>query len=345
MMSGTTRLRSGWLATVGVLSTLTAASDIAAQASLHLERDERARTLTMHAGPVSLPADLGYDASFVPLAVSGTWGIDGWLRAFEVDLVDGEGEVIEAQLLHHAGLIDPRERDLFNPVARRIAAFGMEAEGIRLPGQLGYRVEPDDSVVLAGAFFNPAATPFEQVYLRVRIVYADARHDARHRSVLPFYLDAAPTGVVRFDAPPGVSEHSEVWRPAIGGRVLGLGGHLHDGGVSVRLEEAGTGEVLWTGLAEYDANGELRGVSRKIFHRGFRMDPERAYRVTATYDNDTGAPIHGAMGHVAGLFLPDDVEAMPPADRTLPAYQADLYTKIGNTGAHSHTAHSGHAGH
>jgi hypothetical protein len=321
------------------------AIDVGAQASLRLDVNERDRTLTMLAGPVSLPANLGYDAAFVPLAVAGAWGLDGWLRAFEVEVVDGNGRVVHERLLHHAGLIDPVERDLFNPVARRIVAFGMEMEGIRLPGQLGYRVEPEDSVVLAGAFFNPSSTPFDEVYLRVRMIYADARFDARHQSVLPFYLDAAPTGVVQFDAPPGLSEHSEEWQPAIGGRVLGLGGHLHDGGTSVRLDDVASGEVLWTGEALYDPEGRLQGVSRKIFARGFRMEPDRSYRVTATYENSTGSAITGAMGHVAGLFLPDDVEDMPPADRSHPAYQADLYGKIGQGAAHSHVAHVGHGGH
>ena len=318
------------------------ADDVAAQPSLHLERRERDRTLTMLAGPVSLPAKLGYDAPFVPLTVAGTWGIDGWLRAFEVDLVDGEGRIIAEQLLHHAGLIDPEERDLFNPVARRIVAFGMETDGIRLPGQLGYRVEAGDSVVLAGAFFNPTAAPFDEVYLRVRMIYADARFDSRHQSVLPFYLDAVPTGVAQFEAPPGRSEHSEEWHPAIGGRVLGLGGHLHDGGVSVRLEDVATGDVLWTGDGVYAEGGALTGVTRTIFARGFRMEPERSYRVTATYHNRTSDPIQGAMGHVAGLFLPDDIEDMPAADRTHPAYVADLYGKIGGESPHSHAGHEGH---
>jgi hypothetical protein len=324
---------------------LAGALDLAGQATLQVERWERDRTLTMLAGPVSLPARLGYDAPFVPLVAAGTWGIDGWLRTFEVDLVDADGRPIDAQLLHHAGLIDPLERDLFNPVARRIVAFGMETDDIRLPGQLGYRVEPGDSVVLAGAFFNPTPEPYERVYLRIRMVYADARYDPRHQSVLPFYLDAAPTGVTQFDAPPGLSEHSEEWQPAIGGRVLGLGGHLHDGGVSVRLDDVTSGDVLWTGDGVYDARGTLRGVSRKIFARGFRMEADRSYRVTATYHNHTDATIEGAMGHVAGLFLPDEIEDMPPADRTHPAYVADLYGKIGGESAHSHTVHGGHAGH
>jgi hypothetical protein len=321
-----------------------AAHDAAAQASLRFERDERERTLTLLAGPVSLPANVGYADAFVSVAAGGTWPIDGWLRAFEVDVVDGEGEVVAARLLHHAGLVDPAERDLFNPVARRIVAFGMETAGISLPGQLGYRVQPSDSVVVAGAFFNPTAEPFAEVYLRMRMIYADARHDPRHQSVLPFYLDAAPPGVAQFDAPPGVSEHSLEWRPSIAGRVLAVGGHLHAGGVSVRLEDVSSGEVLWTGHAQYDAGGALTGVTRKVFARGFRMEPDRAYRITATYANPTDTPIPGAMGHVAGLFLPDDVDRMPPADRLHPAYVADLYGKI-LAGGTTHAAHGGHAAH
>jgi hypothetical protein len=221
----------------------------------------------------------------------------------------------------------------------------METADIELPGRLGYRVEPQDSVVLAGAFFNPTPRPFEEVFLRVHMIYADARYDARHQSILPFYLDAVATGVAQFDAPPGVSRHSEDWKPAIGGRVLALGGHLHDGGVSVQLEDVAEEKVLWTGAALYDASGALAGVSRSVFARGFRMDPERTYRITATYDNRGDGVISGAMGHVAGLFLPDDIGDMPPADRSHPAYLADLYGKIGGGPTHAHGGHGGHESH
>ena len=101
---------------------------------LRVERNARKRTLTLEVGPVSLPANLGYGAPYVPVAVGGVLGLNGWLRAFETELVDGDGRTISVNLLHHAGLLAPGERDLFNPSVRRIVAFGMETADIALPG-------------------------------------------------------------------------------------------------------------------------------------------------------------------------------------------------------------------
>ena len=310
---------------------------------LRIERNARKRTLTLQVGPVSLPANLGYGAPFVPIAVGGVLDLNGWLRAFETELVDGEGRTISVNLLHHAGLLAPRERDVFNPVMRRIVAFGMETARIQLPGQLGYRVEPGDSILLVGGFFNPTDQPFDEVYLRLHVVYADSRHDARYESVLPLYLDAVPSGQSTFDVPPGETRQSWDWRPVIAGRILALGGHMHENGVSVELEDVTTGELLFVGNAEYDDTGALIGVSRKIFARGPRISPDHVYRVTATYRNPANEVVTGAMGHIGGLFLPDAIANMPPADTHHPAYVADLYANPDGSGAgHDHGGHGGH---
>ncbi len=310
---------------------------------LRVERNARRRTLTLEVGPVNLPANLGYGAPYVPVAVGGVLDLDGWLRAFHTELVDSQGRTISVNLLHHAGLLAPGERDLFNPSVRRIVAFGMETAGIRLPGQLGYRVEPGDSILFAAGFFNPTDEPFEAVYLRLRVVYADAEHDARHESVLPLYLDAVGPRMTTFDVPPGGTRQSWDWQPAIAGRILALGGHLHESGVSVELEDVATGELLFVGNAEHDEAGRLTGVSRSIFARGIRISPDRVYRVTATYRNDGTGVLTGATGHVAGLFLPDSIGDMPPADTSHPAYVADLYGKLsGSAAGHDHGGHGGH---
>jgi hypothetical protein len=286
---------------------------------------------------------LGYGAPFVPVAVGGVLDLNGWLRAFETELVDGDGRTISVNLLHHAGLLAPGERDLFNPSVRRIVAFGMETARIQLPGQLGYRVEPGDSILLAAGFFNPTDKPFEAVYLRLHVIYADAGNDARHQSVLPLYLDAVGPGTTTFDVPPGETRQSWDWQPAIAGRILALGGHLHESGVSVELEDVATGELLFVGHAEHDEAGRLTGVSRSVFARGIWISPDRVYRVTATYRNSGTEVLTGAMGHVAGLFLPDSIEDMPPADTSHPAYAADLYGKLnGSAGGHDHGGHARH---
>ena len=64
----------------------------------------------------------------------------------------------------------------------------------------------------------------------------------RHEDVLPVYLDVLPPGGRMYDVPPGTSKRSWDWSPAISGRVLALGGHLHKYGQKLVLEDVTTGD-------------------------------------------------------------------------------------------------------
>ena len=282
------------------------------------------KTLTLEYGPVQLPAGIAYGGSLVPVSTAAALPVNGWLRGFEVSLVDGEGRVLKQPLLHHAGLFAPDQRDLFNHAMRRIVAFGSETAPIRLPGELGYRVQPGDSVLLLAALFNSTDVSYNAVSLRVTITYADARTDVAHRDVLPLYLDVLPPGDRVYDVPPGESQRSYDWSPAISGRVLAFGGHLHQFGESVLLEDVTAGDTLWVGRAFYDASGSLAGVDRKIFLRGLELRADHTYRITARYRNPTGDIIRGAMGKIGGLFIPDPQQVMPAVDRSNADYIRDL---------------------
>jgi hypothetical protein len=300
-----------------------------------VETDARRRTIVLDVGPVHLPSGSDYDAITPPITVSGVWGVDGWLRSFSVEVVNEAGEVLPNSSLHHLALIAPEQRELFRPIARRITAFGRETESIRLPGQLGYRVEPTDSFRVVASLFNPGDEPLH-AHVRMKLEYADAWLDAVHSEVLPFYLDAGGEGPSGFDVPPGGARQSWEWSPAVSGRIIGLGGHLHEHAVALILEDVTEGKVMWTGEPIYGPEGELRGVSRKFFLRGKKLHADHRYRVTAVYENATGDVIRGAMGHVGGLFLPDRGGSIPPADRADPAYLADEYGSAQATHAHHH---------
>ena len=282
------------------------------------------RTLTLEYGPVQLPAGVAYGGTLVPVSVAAPIPVNGWLRGFEVTVLGGNGQPLKQPLLHHAGLFAPDQRDLFNAAMRRIVAFGSETAPIRLPGELGYRVQPGDSVLLLAALYNPTGRSFDSVSLRVTISYADARTDVAHQDVLPLYLDVLPPGDRVYDVPPGDSQRSFDWSPAISGRVLAFGGHLHQYGESVMLEDVTTGDTLWIGRALYDARGNLSGIDRKIFLRGLQLRADHSYRITARYRNPTNQTIRGAMGKIGGLFIPDAQQVMPGVDRSNADYMRDL---------------------
>jgi hypothetical protein len=105
-----------------------------------------------------------------------------------------------------------------------------------------------------------------------------------------------------------------------------MSGHLHDYGLSVRLEDAETGKVIARVRGERDAQGHVLGVERKRFiFRTKRLRAAHRYRVVGEYENPTGHPIpNGAMAHIVALFLPDNVARWPAIDPRNPDYQLDL---------------------
>jgi hypothetical protein len=131
-----------------------------------------------------------------------------------------------------------------------------------------------------------------------------------------------------FDVPPGKSTKSYEFTLPVGGRLLGVGGHMHDYGVDVRLEDAETGKVITSVVATRDAMGKVTKVSRRLFGvsgEGLKLKANHRYRVVGDYDNPTNeTKIKGAMAHMVGLFVPDDMSKWPQIDPSDPTYQRDL---------------------
>ncbi|HEX6558467.1 MAG TPA: hypothetical protein VF021_03375, partial [Longimicrobiales bacterium] len=148
-----------------------------------------------------------------------------------------------------------------------------------------------------------------------------------------------PAGVHAYALPAGKSSKSWQGSPAIPGRILGLGGHLHKYGTALRFEDVTTGKVLWEAKPVVDSAGEIVGMPRKFFWLGIELNPSHTYRVTAEYDNPTGNEIEdGAMGTLGGLFVPDERARWPQIDRAHPEYLADVkvtYNPV-NTGMMMH---------
>jgi hypothetical protein len=191
-----------------------------------------------------------------------------------------------------------------------------------------------DSLLLIGALFNATDDDLDSVYLRMTITYAEARRDIRHRDVLPLYLDVLPPGHRVFDVPPGEWRETHEWSPAIAGRIIALGGHLHQYGTALVLEDQTSGDTIWVGTAQYGRDGKLNGVSRKIFLRGVAVRPDHRYRITVVYHNPTDAVLRGAMGKIGGLFLPERGARVPFAERRDAGYVRDLHVLL--AAAHAH---------
>jgi hypothetical protein len=180
------------------------------------------------------------------------------------------------------------------------------------------------------AWHNDTGEDLQGVHLKLIMLWTPKNQNPQPVNALPIYMDVNLTvgGHNTFDVPPGKSSKAYEFTLPVGGRLLAVGGHMHDYGSRVRLVDAETGKVLTQVTAERDAKGKLVKMSRKLFGvsgSGLRLKAKHRYRVVGEYDNPTGKlRVKGAMASMVGLFVPDDMTRWPVADPQDPTYQRDL---------------------
>jgi hypothetical protein len=189
-----------------------------------------------------------------------------------------------------------------------------------------------------GMLTNPTPTAHHGVRIRATLGYRSLGFFPLFQ-VYPWGMDAMfplghpPDGTKGFDLAPGRTVRSWDSSPAVPGYLLGIGGHMHDYGVSLELSDVTTGKVLWHAAPVRDSAGHVLSMPIAWFHTwhgvGVHIVPTHVYRITATYDNPTGHLLpDGGMGAVGGLFVPDRGVGWPVVDTANAVYQQDLYDVV-----------------
>ena len=273
------------------------------------------------------------------------WPVEGWLRGFKVELVDQNNQPIARRLVHHMIVINFDRRQLLYPSYERVFGIGQETADVALPKSIGVPMHPGTHMGLYLSWANDSGKDMDGVLLRLRLTYSPSNLNPRPLAALPIYMDVNLTVGKgnEFRAAPGRSEKSWEFSPPVSGRLLGVGGHLHDYGVGVRLEDAATGKVLTQLASAHTSDGKVKGVGRKLFGvtgEGLLLKAGRRYRVVGIYDNPTGQTLPGVMAHMVGLFVPEDLAKWPALDLSDPTLQDDLafLTEMGG-GATNHKHH------
>lgn len=304
--------------------------------------DERVADFVI--GPLDLPADMEHLR--LPVQVA-TMPVDGWLHGFKVRMVDGDGNALPMDLLHHVNFIDPDKRDVFAPIARRVIAAGRETSEKKMPSLIGYPIEAGDRMIISAMFANPVGRDFPEAYLEVTVFYSlEEDGFMQPRDVYPFYLDVmGPVGAKDFAVPPGTTTRSYEASPGIEGRILGIGGHLHDYATALRLEDVTEEKVVWEAEPEYDENGRLTGVSdsRLWMTGGVRVRPDHTYRIYVEYRNPMDRPApDGGMGAIGGVIWTSKDVKWPELRKDDPVYVADFINTLEapeKAGGHGHGNH------
>lgn len=305
------------------------------------ERNE----LILELPAVDLPAGTVVDQA----ASVGEFPVNGSIYALHAELVDETGRHLPTELLHHMNVMDPSERELFLPISRRILASGMETGEIRFPWLLfGAPVRAGERILANAMVHNPTPTGYRGVRVRLVLSYVPEHRPWPLFSVVPWQLDVAfPVGDKTFDLPPGRTERSYEGSPAVDGKLVVIGGHMHEYGRTIEFWDATSGKLLWHGEPAPAPPGQPKAVPvAKLYSLsgiGMRITPTHRYRVHVIYENPTGHTIsNGGMGVVGGLFMPDRKAVWPPTNQSDSLYQQDLRHFLGPVGKVAVTAPLSH---
>lgn len=306
--------------------------------TVSLSIDSSRHELTVTSGPFDLPNMPPMDDhAMVDLGMSHDsklqrfeWPVEGWFRGFRVELTDSRGQSVPAHVMHHMIMVNFSRRQLLYSAAERLMGTGTETEEVTVPRTIGVPMKPGMNLGMYIAWHNDTGHDLEGVQLKLILLWTPKNQNPPPVNALPIYMDVNLTvgGTNTFDVPPGKSSKSYEFTLPTGGRLLGVGGHMHDYGSRVRLEDAETGKVLTQVVAERAPDGKLVKVSRKLFGvsgKGLRLRANHRYRVVGEYDNPTGElRVKGAMASMVGLFVPDDMKRWPAIDPRDPIYRRDL---------------------
>lgn len=312
--------------------------------------DSARREVILRSGPFSIAAmpegmdhgDHEMEGMATPF-LAFSWPVTGWLRGFRLSLTDSEGRALPRRLIHHVNMMNFERRALLYDAVERTLAAGQETEDVSLPRSVGFPMAAGTSVGLMAAWANETGAALEGVYLTVVLSWSPTNLSPRPLDALPLYLDVNYQGPGKsdsYDLPAGASSRSHEFTLPVGGRLLGVGGHLHDHARELVLEDLTTGRTVVRLRARLDRAGKLLGVERKLFAvrgDGLALHGGRRYRLTASYDNPTGRVIpSGAMGIMIGLFAPEDLRKWPAVDRDNPGIKADIAAIMATAPAGGH---------
>ena len=312
--------------------------------------DSRRSEITIELPPVDLPAGAaGHHGVEIPAAV-GELPVGGAIFGFRAEAVDASGRLLPADAIHHFNVMDPSDRELFLPISRRLLAIGKETGVVRLPWLLvGARIRRGERIVANAMLHNPTGEAYRGVRVRMVVKYTPEGRPWPLLAGSPWQLDVAfPVGDKSFDLPPGRSERFYEGSPAVPGKLVVIGGHLHEYGQIIELWDATASELIWHGEPAAGREGKTGAVPISTLYGltriGVHITPSHRYRVRVVYDNPTGGVVSaGGMGVVAGLFIPDRGAAWPSADPNDSLYQKDLRHFLGVAPPRARApAHGGH---
>jgi hypothetical protein len=285
---------------------------VAKGVTLHSSVDAAAHTITLRVGPMNLPAHTSHMK--MPQPPDLVWDIpmNGWLLAYHPKLVDASGNAVPGAVLHHVAFWNENRADFLCPNKEEhiFGAGGEMTDWAEIPG-FGYRAEKGNKIRIETMMYNPTEISYDKTYLEVVIPFQDAKDSASapRTNVYPAWMDVKECGNSSYDVPAGKSENAGTITLKYEGALLGVGGHMHDYGRRIVLQDVSRKETVATLDSKVDTQGHLESIPVKTFFQegGYKFAAGDILKVSATYENPTGKLLHdGAMGIAVGYFVAAD---------------------------------------
>lgn len=131
----------------------------------------------------------------------------------------------------------------------RFFASGNERTPMHVPAGYGYYVGSGDEWGLIVDVMNMAMVD-RQFEFKYTFEWVQAAEPVR-----PVWLDIDQCGDSEVDTAAGYSDIEYNWDSTLNGRIVSIGGHLHDQGIAISAENATTGETICTSRAGYAPGG------------------------------------------------------------------------------------------
>jgi hypothetical protein len=167
-----------------------------------------------------------------------------FLTGMQANLIDantGESLNIDDGLwLHHMVLINSAKKDvtcgdspIFGRLGQRFFSSGNERTPTRPDGLYGYPVGANDGWTLIYDLMNTTAQP-RAVKIVVNFTWVPDTTPG-YRAITPVWLDINQCGNSQKPAQTGQYSYNYIWTAPQNAKLLGIGGHLHDGGTNVTI--------------------------------------------------------------------------------------------------------------
>jgi hypothetical protein len=275
------------------------------------------------------------------------WPVDGWLHGVDVKLTHANGDTLPIRILHHMPMFNFDRRSLVHTMVERLFSWGQDTQTILLPAGVSVPLPRGDHLGFLVAWHNDTDADIHDAYLHLTLTYELPA--AVKVAVIPFYADVYNIygKTNSYDLPAGKSTRTFNFQLPISGRLIAVGGHMHQYGLYVSLVDSATGKTLVKlNTVRNKQTGAISATGRFVFgfhEDALRLKAHHTYTVESVYDNLSGKEIpEGAMGLIGGAFEPDDLAALPKVDLTNPLTVADLKSfppDLGEEGADSAAAH------